>query len=269
MPKAKVNGININYSVQGKGEPLVLIMGYPADQSGWMFQTRAFMKYHRVITFDNRGIGKSDKPGGAYSIKMMADDTAGLMEHLGIKKAHVLGVSMGGVIAQELAINYPGRINKLILGCTFAGRGGSSGPSAELPKALGYGEDYTDEDVRSIPIRKITDTIVSLAFNRKLYRVIFIPLMKIMTRLNGDTGLLGQWEAVLGHNTLNNLPALKVPTLVITGTKDRVIKPSSSEVIAKLIPNAKLVKVEGGSHNFFMEMRGRFNKEVLDFLRGG
>jgi pimeloyl-ACP methyl ester carboxylesterase len=269
MPKAKVNGININYRVQGKGEPFVLIMGYSGDQTAWGFQTRAFRRYYRVITFDNRGVGKSDKPDGAYSTKMMADDTVGLMDHLDIKKAHVLGVSMGGMIAQAMAINYPERINKLVLGCTVAGRDGSSGPSPEWPKALGYGEDYTDEDVRSIPIRKMADTIVSLAFNRKLYRIIFVPVAKIKFRLNGNTGLLGQWEAVLGHNTLNNLPAVKVPTLVIAGTKDRVIKPSSSEVIAKLIPNAKLVQIDGGSHMFNMEMSGRFNKEVLVFLRGG
>jgi pimeloyl-ACP methyl ester carboxylesterase len=125
------------------------------------------------------------------------------------------------------------------------------------------------DDARSVPIRKIADTLYSLAFNRTLYRILFMPLVKIQVRLIGTTGLLGQMEAVLGHNTLDNLPTIKVPTLVIVGTKDRAIKPSSSEVIAKLIPNAKLVKVEGGSHAFFIEMRGRFNREVLDFLRSG
>jgi len=273
MAKAKVNGININYRVQGKGEPLVLIQGYSADHSGWMFQTRAFKKYYRVITFDNRGVGKTSKPGGAYSTKMMADDTVGLMDHLGIKKAHVLGVSMGGMIAQAVAINYPERVNKLILGCTYAGRNESSGLAPEFSRAFGYGEDYTEDEVRSVarstPILKITDTISSLAFNRPLFRIIFIPLMRIQVRLNGNTGLLGQLEAVLNHNTFKNLPAVKVPTLVINGSKDRDIKPSSSDVIAKLIPNAKLVKVEGGSHAFFIEMSGRFNKEVLVFLRGG
>ena len=267
MPKAKVNGININYRVQGEGEPLVLIMGAFADQSGWMFQTGAFRKHYRIITFDNRGFGKTDKPGGAYSTKIMADDTIGLMNHLSIKKAHILGVSLGGMIAQALAINYPERINKLILGCTFARRDESGGMAPEFPKALGFGEDYTDADARSIPILNIAGTLYSLAFNRKLYRIIFIPLAKIQARLNGKTGLLGQLEAVLGHNTLDNLPTIKVPTLVIVGTKDRVIKPSSSEVIAKLIRNAKLVKVESGSHMFFMEMSGRFNREVLGFLR--
>jgi pimeloyl-ACP methyl ester carboxylesterase len=273
MPKAKVNGININYRVEGMGEPLVLIMGFSGGQIvGWMFQRRAFKRYYRVITFDNRGVGKTDEPSGVCSTKMMADDTVGLLDHLGIKKANVLGISMGGMIAQALAINYPERINKLVLGCTFAGRDESSGPTTEVLKAVGYGEDTSDEELRSVPIGKDLDVLISLALNRRLYRIIFWPVMqmtKIQGRLNGNTGLLGQVEACLGHNTLKDLPKVKVPTLVITGTKDRLIKPSSSEVIAKLIPNAKLVKVEGGSHGFNMEMRDRFNKEVLDFLRSG
>jgi pimeloyl-ACP methyl ester carboxylesterase len=267
MHIAKVNGININYRVQGRGEPLILISGYAADQTEWMFQTRAFKKYYRVVTFDNRGVGKTDKPSGAYTMKMMADDTVGLMDYLGVKKAHILGTSMGGEIAQVIAINYPERINKLILASTIAGRNESSGTSPELPKALGYGEDYTDDDARSIPIRKTIDTVSLLAINKPLFRIFFLPLIKITNRFISDTGLRGQWEAQLSHNTFDILSTIKATTLVITGTKDRVVKPSSSEVIAKLIPNAKLVKVEGGSHMFFMEMSGRFNKEVLDFLR--
>ena len=269
MPKAKVNGISINYRVQGKGEPLVLIMGYSGDQTGWMFQTRAFKKFYRVITFDNRGVGKTDKPTGAYSTKMMADDTVGLMDHLGIKKAHILGISMGGMIAQAVAIGYPQRIDRLVLGCTFAGRSGPSGLSPEYPKALGFDENYTDDDARSMPILKLVDNLYSLAFNRLLFRIMFVPIAKIQARFNGNTGLRGQLEAVLAHNTLDNLPAVKVPTLVICGTKDRVIKPSSSEVIAKLIPNAKLVQIDGGSHAFNIEMSGGFNREVLSFLRAG
>jgi 3-oxoadipate enol-lactonase len=89
MPAAKVNGININYKIEGQGEPLVMIMGLSADQGDWVFQVPLFRKYYRVITFDNRGIGKSDKPEGAYSTKMMAEDTIGLMDCLGIEKAHI------------------------------------------------------------------------------------------------------------------------------------------------------------------------------------
>ena len=267
MPKANVNGININYKVQGKGEPLILISGYAADQTGYMFQTRTFKKYYRVVTFDNRGVGKTDKPSGGYSIKMMADDTVGLMDYLGIEKSHILGISMGGMIAQVIAINYPERINRLILASTFARRDESSGFSAEFYKLLGLRESYTDDDTRSVPILRIADTLLSLALNKTLYRAILLPIGKILVRLNGAAGLIGQWEAILNHNAVEGLPQINVPTLVIVGNKDREHKRTSSEVIAKLIPNAKLVKVEGGSHWFASEMSGRFNKEVLDFLR--
>ncbi len=95
MPKANVNGININYGVYGHGEPLVLIMGFAGPKLGWIFQRCFFKKHYQVVTFDNRGVWRTDKPEGPYSIKMMADDTVGLMDHLGIKKANILGVSMG------------------------------------------------------------------------------------------------------------------------------------------------------------------------------
>jgi 3-oxoadipate enol-lactonase len=267
MPKAKVNGININYKVQGHGEPLVLISGYAADQTGWMFQTRSFKNFYRVVTFDNRGVGKTDKPGGAYSIKMMADDTVSLMDYLGIKKAHILGTSMGGMIAQVIALNYPERINKLILASTFARRDKSNGFSVEFYKSLGLGEGYTDDDTGGVPIRRIVDILLSLAFNKSLYKTILLPLMKIQVRLTSETGLIGQWEAILGHNAADGLPKINIPTLVLVGTKDREHKTTSSELIAKLIPIAKLVKVEDGSHAMAAEMRSKFNKEVLDFLR--
>ena len=266
MPRAHVNGININYKVQGQGEPLVLIMGYSGDQSGWVFQRRAFRKHYRLLTFDNRGVGKTDKPTGAYSMKTMADDTVGLMDHLGIENAHVLGVSMGGMIAQEITINHPERVGKLILGCTAAGRSESSGIAPDLPRAVGLGDDYTDDEVRSLPLTRVVDKLVTLSFNKCLYRTVFVPLMKIQIRLAGSTGLAGQLEAVLSHDTFDRLQTINAQTMVITGTGDRAILPSSSEELATAIPNAKLVKIPGGSHAFFIEMRGDFNREVLGFL---
>lgn len=118
MPMAKVNGINVDYRVEGQGEPVIMIGGLNSNKGAWRYQTRVFKKYYRVITFDNRGAGKSDKPLGPYTIKMMAEDTIGLMDHLNVEKAHVLGYSLGGMIAQELAISYPKRVDKLVLGRT-------------------------------------------------------------------------------------------------------------------------------------------------------
>ena len=257
MPLAKLD-ININYKVEGQGEPLVMIMGFTAPLIGWTAQTSFFKKYYRVVTFDNRGVGKSDKPQGPYSTRMMADDTVRLMDHLGIEKAHIMGASMGGMIAQELAINYPQRVIKLVLACTYARQDETSGDTREPaePSQLTPG--------------KMASSVIGRAFNKPLYRYTFGLLGGVQTRFIGASGMVGiagQWEACRRHDTLDRLPLITARTLVIVGTEDRVIKPVSSEVIAGKIPNAKLVKVEGGSHTFTLEMKDVFNREVLNFLK--
>jgi pimeloyl-ACP methyl ester carboxylesterase len=258
MPLARLNGININYQVDGQGEPLVMIMGFTAGRSGWMAQIPFFKKYYRVITFDNRGAGKSDKPPGPYSTRMMADDTVSLMDLLRIEKAHIMGVSMGGMIAQELAINYPQRVMKLVLACTYACQDETSGDSLEQAKFL-----------QLTPEKKVS-AMVGLALNKPLYRFTFGLLARVQTRFmgaSGRVGIAGQSEACRKHNTLERLPLVTATTLVIVGTGDRIIKPVSSEVIAGKIPSAKLVKVESGSHYFSLEMKNAFNREVLGFLK--
>jgi len=267
MPRAKVNGINLYYEVNGQGEPLVMVMGFAGSRAGWIFQRRAFQKYFQIITFDNRGVGRSDKPGGPYSIRMMAEDTIGLMDHLGIKKAHILGVSMGGYIAQELAINYPERVRKLVLGCTYARQDEIGGHSPEYYRGLGLAEGCPADELRKIAVGKVLRTEFPLAFNSRLYKIGVAPFVNIYARLMATQGVAAQFQAIVGHDTLERLTMIQAPTLVITGTRDRIIKPGSSEVLANMIPNARLVKIEGGPHSVFIGMRKRFNKEVLDFLR--
>jgi len=264
MPMANVNGINIDYKAEGQGEPLIMINGAGADKSAWRSQTKEFKKYYHTITFDNRGVGKSDKPDGPYTFKTMADDTIGLMDHLGIEKAHILGVSMGGMIAQELAINHPERVNKLILASTFARKDETSGWSQEFDEAI---EAYVRSSHDKASQRRLVNVIMDLQINKWSYRVFILPLMKIAMRfMPAGTGVDAQFEAVGAHDTADRLGMIKASTLVITGTDDRVIKPVSSEVIASLVPKAKLVKVSGGGHSFSIEMSGEFNREVLDFL---
>lgn len=268
MPKAGVNGIDVCYRVQGEGEPLVLIMGFGGGHYAWFFQTRAFKKYYQVVTFDSRGVGKTDKPSEPYTVKTMADDAIGLMDYLGVGKAHILGVSMGGAVAQEVAISYPERVDKLILGSTYAGGEEVGEVAVEMQEALGLGDGFSREDVRSVDIMKFATCVTSLSFKKRLYRMILVPLSKRWVRSVGFDGLMGQFEASASCDTLDRLDVIEAPTLVITGTEDRVVPPRSSDVIARRIPRAKLVKVEGGSHAFHLEMSGRFNREVLSFLRG-
>lgn len=258
MPKATVNGIRLYYQVHGHGEPLVLIQGLGGGHEGWFFQTRAFRKVFKVIIFDNRGIARTDRSPEPYTIETMAHDTIGLMDHLGIEKAHILGMSLGGVVAQEIAIKHPARVRKLVLVCTLAQEAGIPAALPEPSKAL--------EGKKSADVYELMEAIVSLAFNKRLYRMITVPMWRRQVKRLGVDGYLDQMEALSGHSTLDRLHLIESPTLVMTGTEDRIVPPRSSDEIAARIPNAKLLKVVGGSHAFFMEKRRRFNREILDFL---
>ncbi len=268
MPKAPVNGINMYYEVHGKGVPLVMIQGFAGNHQAWFFQAHVFKKYYKVIIFDNRGIGKTDKSSEPYTIRTMADDVIGLMDSIGVDKAHVLGLSLGGMVAQEVAISYPERVSKLVLGSTFASREVID-IQPELMEALGIREGSTDVDISNMDFRKLMNFMVSAAFNKRLWRMILLSLARYSMKSINPEGHFKQMAAVTSYTTLDRLHLIKAPTLVITGTGDRIISPGASEVIASHIPNAKLVLVKSGSHAFFMEMRGRFNKEVLGFLMGG
>ncbi|MEE8470206.1 MAG: alpha/beta hydrolase [Dehalococcoidia bacterium] len=120
MPTARIGDINVYYETYGEGQPLLLIAGLGADLTGWILQIPEFSRKYRVIVFDSRGSGRTDAPDMPYSIEMLADDTAGLLDALGVEKAHILGLSMGGCIAQELALKYPQRVKGLILAATLA-----------------------------------------------------------------------------------------------------------------------------------------------------
>lgn len=271
MPRASINGVNICYQASGRGEPLVLIQGLGSPGSAWFFQQRAFAKSYKVIVLDNRGAGRSSKPGKQYSVRTMADDVIGLLDHLGIDKAHILGASMGGMIAQEIAINYPQRVKKLVLACTIADTSGID-DAAMMQKSLGLGDGVSETDMESLDARtmgRFMGTVTASSFNRRMYRAFFVPVSKLYFRYGGIAeGVLGQLRSIISHNTLERLGQIKAQTLVIVGTDDKIFPPQLSDILAQNISGARLVRVEGGSHSFFIEMHGRFNREVLEFLKG-
>jgi pimeloyl-ACP methyl ester carboxylesterase len=267
LPKAGINGIDIDYKIEGRGEPLVMIAGVSSTKEAWLFQSPVFKKHFRVITFDNRGCGKSGKPSVDYSIRDMADDTAGLIDYLGFNKAHILGASMGGMIAQELAINYPEKINKLVLCCTFAKRTGAGGISVETVKRLGYQSGYSYDDLLNTPAEKILIALSELTFIKRINRLFMLPVMQFWIRMQDVSGMSSQLKAIWGHDTVDRLKLINAPTLLMAGTGDSIIDPLSSEFLSNQIPHSQLVKYKGGSHAFFVEMRKRFNREVIDYLK--
>jgi 3-oxoadipate enol-lactonase len=263
MPIAKVGNINICYTIRGDGQPLIAITGFASAQNTLFALAHTFAKYFRVITFDNRGIGRSDKPTGPYSINIMAGDTVGLMNVLGIDKAHFLGGSMGGMIAQHIAINHPQRVDKLILFNTSADNQWLFDlAKATIPSWNNERSDISDDDYRKL-IREMVTRSVNQPFNR----LVFGALAGLQVRHGKIDGMTGQLEAMMSHNVLDKLHEIKAPTLVLTGTKDRLISPQLSEVLASMITGARLISIEEGSHTMAGEMAGRFNQVVLDFLR--
>jgi len=259
MPIASVNGISINYNVEGQGEPLLLIMGLGSTSAAWRFQRRFFRKYYQVISFDNRGAGKTDKPAGPYSMRQMADDTVALLDHLAIKKAHVMGVSMGGKIAQEVAINYPERVDKLVLANTYCCQDDSTN---------GWTPEWTAAADRYCKTWKAPP--VGIGFNSPLWKFFGFFQIRIATMRKTTeerAAYVAQKKAAEAVHTIDRLPSVKARTLVITGTGDKLTRHTSSDTMAKIIPNAKLVKIEGGSHTLIVEKSSKFNREVLNFLK--
>jgi pimeloyl-ACP methyl ester carboxylesterase len=267
MPVARVGDINLCYNVRGDGQPLIVITGFASTQTSLFGLARALAKHYRVVTLDNRGIGGSDKPTGPYSMSMMAGDTIGLMDYLGVEKAHIMGGSMGGMIAQEMAIDYPQRLDKLILFSTSA----NAQWLLDLAEVAVPNWNRSRSDIASADLRKLIGAMASRTSDHPLYRLVLLPLATLQVRLGrlDGPGPVGQLEAMMTHNVLDRLHLIQAPTLVLTGSKDRLIPSQSSEALASRITGAKLISIDGGSHVVAAEKYGRFKKEVLGFLRGG
>jgi 3-oxoadipate enol-lactonase len=265
MPTAKVGDINIYYEIHGKGEPLVLIYGYAGHSGLWFRQIPILSKKYQVIAFDNRGVGRSDKPDIPYTMAMMAGDVAGLLDTIGIDTAHIFGISMGGAIAQHFALNYPQRVISLILGCTTCGGVHSIQPKPESRAAL-----FDFEPLKKMTpeefVRQAIPFFFSQEFIEKNPDIVEKKVAKMLEYPLPIHGAIRQAAATIGHDTYELLPKIKLPTLVIAGDNDRLIPLENSRILASRIPKAELVIIKGAGHEFFIEDAEEANKIVLSFL---
>jgi pimeloyl-ACP methyl ester carboxylesterase len=276
MSTVRVDSIELYYEEHGAGDPLLLIMGLAADSRAWLFQLPEFSKRYRTIVFDNRGVGRSSKPAGPYTIHEMADDTAGLLDALRLERVHVVGVSMGGMIAQELVLRHPERVRSLVLACTYPE------PDADIEQQRRFSVSQLGGSISADGEMSINVTALDpMMFFQHLLPTVFNPefimneLPKLMELFSGTLefgfsleAILGQVHAVMNHKATDRLHQITVPTLVITGDADRLVPPGNSDILARHIPNARLVKIPGGSHGFNFETPELFNREVLTFLDG-
>jgi 3-oxoadipate enol-lactonase len=258
MPFVENLGAKLYWDEQGSGEPLLLIMGLSYPSYMWHRSRPVLAKQFRTIAFDNRGIGQSDVPPGVYSIPLMASDAAAILDAAGVEGAHVFGVSMGGMIAQEFALQYPSRVRSLILGCTAAG--GPHAVQAE-PAALQalMRRDLTPEESKEAIIPFIYDA----GTPRKLIDEDMAIRMKWYPT---PQGYAGQLQGIFGWEAYSRIAQIAVPTLVIHGETDRLIPRANAQLIVERIPGAKLVLIPHAGHIFETDQPGAVHHAILDFL---
>ena len=262
---ARANGQELYYEVHGEGQPLFLVMGIGYDSTLWtLAQVPALSQKFQVVIFDNRDAGRSSQATSAYTIADMADDTAGLMNALDIKKAHVCGLSMGGMIAMELALRHPGRVDRMIL----TGTPGAPARAAFHPIMTWNWVKANDTTGEIFACQQFT-WLFSSAFLRNRAAV-----QQTAATLSSNPNPVGpeayhrQAQALLRFDALDRLAAVKAPTLCIVGEQDLLTPVHECREVADRIPGAKfeVIKGEGSSHVVPIERPADFNGLVTKFL---
>ncbi len=264
MPFCQNKDVSIYYEEEGKGKALIFISGLSGGSWSWFKQMSFFKNYYRVILFDNRGAGKSSYPPGPYTMKEMAEDVLSLMNHLKIDKAFIVGISMGGMIAQQLGVMAPERIYGMVLGCTHCGKSKRIPPSKEVLKILTNNEGLTPEE--------IVEKNIPLLFGKKCienHPEIIEEYKKntLSAPIQPFDAFMAQLSAINSFDVCHLLHRITFPTLIITGKDDSLVPPENSKILAKLIPSSTLIELDNVGHAIHLEKADLFNEKVLDFLK--
>lgn len=250
MPTVTVNDVELYYERRGQGEPLLLIMGMSGNTGHWgePFLTELEAQFE-VIVYDHRGIGQSADHWEPFTIKQLADDAIGVLDALEIDRAHVCGISMGGMVAQELVLSAPERVATLTLGCTYCG-----GPEATFgtPEDMQMLAEAMASGDRERALQAMFEVNVSAAYAEDPAH--FEAFVEQATNRPASVAFIGlQMQAIAGHDAHARLGEITAPTLVVHGTLDRMLPVANGEQIGRLIPGARTEIFEGVGHLFFWE----------------
>jgi pimeloyl-ACP methyl ester carboxylesterase len=263
MPIARAGDINLEYYVEGSGTPLLMIRGFSSSAAAW---GGPFLKRLRgvfsCIRFSNRGTGQSEAPPEETTIRKMADDAANLLSALGIKRAHVFGVSMGGMIAQEFALAHPERVSGLVLGCTTPGGPNAATASAEILQMLTPAPGTTRED----QIRATWPALCAPAFLKNNREFLEAMLSEALVHPTPLETIVKQMAAVREFDAYDWLGLIGVPTLVVHGDMDVLIPPANGALLRERIPGAEMVQIPGVGHMFWWEKPEESAQAIVKFL---
>ena len=262
MPAIQLSDSQLYYEQHGHGEPLVLIPGLSAGLWIWFKQTAPLSRQFRVITFDPRGIGRSPASAEPLTIRLLADDVAALLRGLGFGRAHILGASFGGFVAQEFALIYPEMTRTLSLCCTSFGGPNHVAPSMETLIAVTSTNGFNTKERVSRMLLPAFSPQFAREHPEEVERTVNLRLANTLT----EEVYRSQLSAAVGFNIESRVSAIVAPTLVLSGDADAIVPVQNSQNLAAKIPGAELSTIEGGSHLFFIERPEEVNRIVSEFL---
>jgi pimeloyl-ACP methyl ester carboxylesterase len=254
------SGIELGYDATGVGETVLMIAGLGRDRHMWKSQAAELSRSFRVVTFDNRGVGDSSRPRGPYSAALMAEDASGLLDVLGVDKAFIVGASLGGLIAQELALSRPERVLGLALLCTHPG----------LPLAVPMSADVLSRIVPvpgADPYQRLLGAM-RLAYGSAYWSANEAELSAAaLQRFAGQPSPEMWWAQAAAGGTFGwNGRRIEAPALILTGDEDRIVPCRNSATLARMILDARLRIFPGGGHYFFQEFPDAVNAALIDFI---
>jgi pimeloyl-ACP methyl ester carboxylesterase len=251
--------VRIAWEANGEGPPLLLVHGLGYTRHGWGPLPDLLSDSFRVVAYDNRGIGDSDRPEGPYTTVEMADDAARVLDEAGLRSAHVVGTSLGGMVAQELALRHPERVDKLVLACTTPGGDGAFPiPQGTLDLIARMPTLAPLEALRlAVENALAEDADESLVGEVFAYRVEHPP---------DPAGWQAQAAAALTHAVDGRLGDIRAPTLIVHGTADKVVDVRNAQLLRDAIPGARMEIFEGGGHLFFWEQPEKTLRVLKEFL---
>jgi pimeloyl-ACP methyl ester carboxylesterase len=264
MPYCQCLDVRLYYEVHGRGPDLLLISGLGGGAWSWFAQVPFLKNYYRTIIFDNRGAGRSDMPPGPYRMEQFAADALCLLDHLEVDRALVVGASMGGMIAQALALTAPERLRALVFVCTHCGPPERTPPAPGVLQGLTQNQGLTQAEIvdKDLPFLFSARFLESQPEALKAYRQ-----AQLSPPPQPDYAFQAQLAAIQAFSCCPRLSQVALPTLVVTGTGDVVVPPANARLLAGLLPRAELVELPGAGHAVTVECADEFNALAHEFLQ--
>ena len=264
MPKITIKDLKIHWESYGEKEPLLLISGVSGGTWTWEENIEAWSPHFRVIVFDNIGAGQSSKPNRPYTIEEMADHAARVLDAAGVKQAGVLGLSMGGMIAQELALRHPSRVHRLVLGCTHCGGSNRIPPHPNVIQRFADNKDLSPEEI----IDKNLELLVTPQFLRSGSAALLrYKERQLKAPFQPDYALKRQLDAIAGFDVCERIGSIQVPTLILTAELDMLVPPENGRLLSSHIPNAVEKSFANAGHLIYLECAQAFNETIMNFFR--